>query len=104
MSVAMVAVLISPATSRTESMSSSLMSTVGIGYALGLAEALGDTEALGLTDNEAEALGLTEALGDVLAEGDALWLAVVAVTDCQRPSASTIEIPPAVRIQMEPLP
>lgn len=82
MSVATRVVLNSPATSRTLSISSSLMSTVGIPhYADGLADALGLTEALGLSDgdpladglteSEAEALGLTDALGDALDDGDA---------------------------------
>lgn len=83
MSVEIKVVLVSPVTSRTESISSSLIVTVGIPhYADGLALALGEAEALGLsdgdsladgdTDNDAEALGLIDALGDTEADGDAL--------------------------------
>lgn len=87
---------------------------------LGLAEELGETDALGLTDSDADpdgdtdALGLTlgepdadglrEAEGDAEPDGDTDGDTVVIVGDCQRPSASTIEMPPAVRITIEPLP
>lgn len=75
---------------------------------LGLPDALGDTlklaEPLGLALSEAEPDGLPEAEGDLELDGDADCDAVVAVTDCQRPSASTILMPPAVRMQIEPLP
>ena len=115
MSVATRVVLSSPATSLTESISSSLIATVGIPhYTDGLAEALGDK--LGDAEDDPEALGLSDGdtlgdtdgdadeLGDAECDGLADWLTVVAVTNCHNPSASTIETPPAVRIQMEPLP
>lgn len=80
----------------------------GLGDSLGLTEALGegDNEALALGDalREAEALGDRLADGDTEAEGDTLWLTVVIVGVCHNPSASTMRIPPARIITIEPLP
>jgi hypothetical protein len=111
MSVATNSKLPSPATSRTKSISSSVGVGLGITHhADGLADALGETlrdaDALGDCDNEADELALAEAdeLGETEWLGETDWLTVVNVTVCHRPSASTTLIPPAIRIQMEPLP